>query len=222
MTHVHVHSVAHPIATQRSLRLAGTLGMAILPIFALVVVLLTWLEWDFLHGIGWTVLHEHKVNYPSSLSRGDFGVVQTLNFLMIGVFTVIFGQGLRTQFIHRWSGAVAVVGFCAVGMAGVLSAFPTDLPDESLTWHGLAHGMGFLLLLAGSAVTFIASGLALRGAAAWKGYWVYSLLNYPLAIAVSVALSVFGQVSFYGLVAMLLAWYGVMGMRLRQLGDELL
>ncbi len=220
MSHAYVHSVVHPDATQRTLRLAGTLGMAVLPVFAVVVVLLTWLEWDFLHGIGWTVLHEHSVNYPSSLARGDFGVVQALNFLMVGVFTVIFGQGLRTQFVHRWSGAVAVLGFGTVGLAGVLSAFSTDLPDEAMTWHGLAHGIGFLLLLLGTAVTFIASGLALRGAPGWKGYWVYSLLNYPLAIAVAVALSAFGQVSFYGLVALLLAWYGVMGMRLRQRADE--
>jgi hypothetical protein len=216
MAHVYVH----PHATERGLRLAGTLGMAVLPVFAVVVVLLTWLEWDFLHRIGWTVLDADEVNYPSSLARGDFGVVQALNFLMIGVFTVILGQGLRTQFVHRWSGAVAVFGFCAVGLAGVLSAFATDLPSEEESWHGLAHGIGFLLLLFGCGVTFIASGLALRGAPGWKGYWVYSLLNYPLAIAVSVVLSAFGQVSFYGLVAILLAWYGVMGMRLRQRAIE--
>lgn len=98
---------------------------------------------------------------------------------------------LRTPFVHRWSGAVAVLGFGAVGLAGVLTAFSTDLPDEAMTWHGLAHGIGLLLLLLGTAVTFIASGLALRGAPGWKGYWVYSLLNYPLAIAVAVALSAF-------------------------------
>ena len=133
----------------------------------------------------------------------------------------MFGQGLRTQFVHRWPGFIATVGLGMVGLSGLLSAFVTDLPGEPISWHGLLHGIGFLLLMLGSAVTFIGSGLALRGASGWKGYWVYSLLNVPVAIAVSAALSPFGQVSFYGLVLVLLAWFGVMGARLRQRARQL-
>ena len=81
------------------------------------------------------------------------------------------------------------------------------------------HGIGFVLLMLGSAVTFVAGGLALRSAPRWRGYWVYSLLNLPLAVAVSIGLSPLGQVSFYGLVVVMLAWFGVMGYRLRQLAD---
>lgn len=216
MAHVSMHAVLRPVASKRSLRIAGTAGIAMLPVFGVVVVLLTWLEWDFLHGTGWTVLHEHKVNYPSALARGNLGLLQSLNFLMLGVFAVIFGQGLRTQFAHRWSGAIATIGLAAVGLSGLFGAFFTDLPGEPMSWHGELHGIGFLLLMLGSAVTFVASGLALRGAPGWKVYWVYSLLNAPLAIAVSAALSPFGQVSFYGLVTVLLAWFAVLGMRLRQ------
>jgi hypothetical protein len=216
MAHVSMHAGARPIARQRTLRIAGMAGMAMLPVFALVVVMLTWLEWDFLHATGWTVLHEHLVNYPSALARGHLGLLQSLNFLLLGAFAVIFGHGLRTQFAHRWSGAIATIGFAAVGLSGLFGAFFTDLPGEPISWHGMLHGIGFLLLMLGSAVTFVASGLALRGAPGWKGYWVYSVLNAPLAIAVSAALSAFGQVSFYGLVTVLLAWFAVMGMRLRQ------
>jgi hypothetical protein len=213
MVQVSMHAAAHPVASERNLRLAGTAGMAVLPG---VVVVLTWLEWDFLHGTGWTVLHEHEVNYPSALARGDLGLLQSLNFILLGVLVVIFGQGLRTQFVHRWPGFIATMGLGAVGVSGVFGAFVTDLPGEPISWHGLLHAIGFLLLMLGSAVIFFASGLALRGASGWKGYWVYSLLNAPLAIAVAAALSPFGQVSFYGLVAVLLAWFGVMGARLRQ------
>ena len=215
MALVSMRAAAHPVASERTLRIAGTAGMAMLPVFTLTVVLLTWLEWDFLHAMGWTVLDAHEVNYPSGLARGDLGLLQALNFIAIGVLALVFGQGLRTQFVHRWSGAVATTGLCAVGLAGVCSAFATDLPGEEATWHGLLHGIGFLLLMLGSAVTFVASGLALRGAPGWQGYWVYSLINAPLAVAVSWALSPFGQVSFYGLVIMILAWFAVMGWRLR-------
>jgi len=193
--------------------------MLMLPVFALTVVVLTWLEWDFLHSLGWTVLHPHDVNYPSGLARGDLGVFQSLNFLLLGVFAAAFAQGLRTQFTHRWSGLVATIGLAAVAVSGILSAFPTDLPGEDASWHGLLHGLGFLLMLLGCAVAFVASGLALRSAPAWRGYWIYSLANVPLAIAVSVALNPWDQVSFYGLVVVLLAWFGVMGFRLHRLAD---
>jgi hypothetical protein len=215
MAHASLHAATHAFASERKTRRAGTAGMAMLPVFALVVVLLTWLEWDFLHGTGWTVLHEHQVNYPSALARGSLGLLQSLNFLMLGAFAVVFGQGLRTQFAHRWSGAIATIGLAAVGLSGLFSAFFTDLPGEPVSWHGELHGIGFLLLMLGSAVTFVASGLALRGAPGWQGYWVYSLMNAPLAIAVAAALSPVGQVSFYGFVTVLLAWFAVMGMRLR-------
>jgi hypothetical protein len=213
----HLRATTHPVANHRNLRVAGAAGMAMYPIFAITVILLTWLEWDFLRRTGWTVLHDHRVNYPSALARGDLGLLQSLNFLLVGVLAVIFGQGLRTQFIHRWSGIVATIGLAAVGLSGILSAFVTDLPGESSTWHGMLHGVGFLLLMLGAAVTFVASGLALRGAPGWKGYWVYSLMNVPLAIAVAAALSIFDQVSFYGLVTVLLSWFAIMGWRLRQL-----
>ncbi|MCY7290045.1 MAG: DUF998 domain-containing protein [Cryobacterium sp.] len=212
--------VIHPRSSTGGLRLAGTAGILMYPIFALTVVLLTWLEWDFLHGTGWTVMHENTVNYPSALARGDLGLLQSLNFLLLGVLAVIFGQGLRTQFAHRRSGAVATAAIAAVGLSGVFSAFFTDLPKEPASWHGLLHGIGFLLLMLGSAVTFVASGLALRGSPGWKGYWVYSLVNAPLAIGVASALSSLGQVSFYGLVTVLLTWFAVMGIRLRQVADR--
>ena len=218
MAHPNLHAVAHPVASYRSLRLAGTAGLAIYPVFAIIVVLLTWLEWDFLHRMGWTVTDANEVNYPSGLARGDLGLVQSLNFLFVlGVLAVIFGQGLRTQFVHRWSGTVATVGLGAVGLSGLLSAFFTDLPGEPASWHGNLHTLGFVLFVLGSAVTFVAGGLALRGTPNWKGYWLYSLLNVPLAVAVTAALSPLGQVAFYGLVTVLLAWFAVMGMRLRQL-----
>jgi hypothetical protein len=218
---ISVNGIIHPHSDRATLRLAGTAGILILPVFALTVVLLTWLEWDFLHSVGWTVMHEHEVNYPSSLARGDLGFLQSLNFVLVGLFAVVLGQGLRTQFTHRWSGTTAGVGFAAVGLAGLFSAFVTDLPGEPVSWHGVLHGIGFVLLLLGCAVTFVASGLALRSAPAWRGYWVYSVVNAPLALAVSVALNPLGQVSFYALVVLLLAWFGVMGFRLRRLADRL-
>ena len=217
MAHAHLQAAVHPVATPDNLHRAGIAGILMYPLFAGTVVLLTWLEWDFLHGTGWTVLHEQTVNYPSALARGDLGLLQSLNFLVLSALAFFFAQGLRTQFVHRWSGGVATVGLGAVCLSGLFSAFVTDLPGETDTWHGLLHGIGFLLLMLGLATAFVASGLALRGAPAWKGYWVYSLLNLPLAIAVASVLGAFGQVSFYGLLTVMLAWFAVLGNRMRML-----
>ena len=135
-----------------------------LPLFAGVVVVLTWAEWDFLHDLGWTVVHEHGVNYPSSLARGDLGAVQALNFAALGVLAFLFARGLRTQFVRRRAGILATGGFGAVALGGLLSAFPTDLPGEPTSWHGLLHGADFVLLMLGNLVAFVSAGLALRGA----------------------------------------------------------
>jgi hypothetical protein len=191
-----------------------------LPTFFAVVVLLTWLEWDFLHGTGWTVMDEHQVNYPSTLALGDLGLLQSLNFVVLSALALVFGQGLRTQFAHRRSGAVATGGLAAVAASGLFSMFFTDLPGGDTTWHGLLHGIGFLLLMLGSAVAFVASGLALRGPPAWQGYRVFSLATLPLAAVVTVAATPLGQVAFYLLVTVMLAWFAVMGFRLRQLAGS--
>ena len=195
-------------------------GLLMLPLFAATVVVLTWLEWDFLHGLAWTVVHAHDVNYPSSLARGDLGWVQSLNFAVLGLLTVLFARGLRTQFVRRRPGVVASGAFGAAALGGLLSVFPTDLPGEPATWHGLLHGVGFVLLMLGNLVAFVAAGLALRGAPGWGRLWAYSVANAPAAILVTVALFPFDQVSFYAAIVVMLAYYGVLGLRMRRLAGR--
>jgi hypothetical protein len=176
-------------------------------------------EWDFLRSVGWTVLDAHDVNYPSGLARGDLGVLQSLNFLVVlSVLCFLFARGLRTQFIHGWSGTVATVALGAVVLSGVMSAFPTDLPGETASWHGDLHGLGFVLLILGNLVAFVAAGLALRGAPGWKGFWLYSLLNAPAVVLAFVA--PLGQVALYLTVTLMLCWYAVPGARMYRLAGS--
>jgi hypothetical protein len=210
-----LHAAVRPPVGQRLLRVGGVAGILMYPVFTITVVLVTWAEWDFLHGIGWTVLHPHEVNYPSSLARGDLGLIQSLNFLVVlGVLCLLFTRALRTQFVHRWSGAVATVALAAVVLSGPLSAFPTDLPGETASWHGFLHGLGFVLLIVGNLVAFVAAGLALRGARSWAGFWVYSLLNAPAAVLALIVLAPLDQVAFYAGVSLMLVWYAVVGVRM--------
>jgi hypothetical protein len=59
--------------------------------------------------------------------------------------------------------------------------------------------------------------LALRGAPGWGRLWIYSLANAVAAVLVGVVLAPLDQVSFYVLIVVLLAWYAVLGVRLRRL-----
>ena len=212
-------AVARAPSTQRSLRVGGLAGILMYPVFAVTVVLLTWAEWDFLHGVGWTVVDAHEVNYPSSLARGDFGVVQSFNFVVVlSLLCLLFTRALRTQFLHRRWGTVAVGALAAVVLSGVLSAFPTDLPGEAASWHGALHSLGFAFLMVGNLVAFVAAGLALRGAPHWAGFWVYSVINAPAAVLVS--LLPLGQPAFYVAVTVMLVWYAVVGARMHRLAGR--
>ncbi len=131
MSTMSLRATVRPHPTRRLLHAGGLAGMLMLPVFAVTVVLLTWAEWDFLHAVGWTVLHPHGVNYPSSLARGALGPIQSVNFIVLGLLAVVFARGLRTQFVQRWAAPVATVGLTAVALGGVLSGFTTDLPGET-------------------------------------------------------------------------------------------
>lgn len=220
MSTVDLHWPARAHATRPFLRTGGVAGLLMLPLFAATVVVLTWLEWDFLHDLGWTVLHAHDVNYPSSLARGDLGAVQSLNFAVLGLLTFLFARGLRTQFVRRLPGIVASVAFRAASVGAVLTVFPTDLPGEPASWRGRLHGIGFVLLMLGNLVAFVATGLALRDAPGWRRLWVYSVANALAAVLVAVALLPFDQVAFYAAIVVMLSYYGVLGLRMNRLGGE--
>jgi Protein of unknown function (DUF998) len=162
--------------------------MFMYPIFALTVVVLTWLGWEFLHGLGWTVRESGEVNYPSSLARGEYGIVQALNFALLGALGLVFLLGLRTQFVRRRSGMVATVALGMFAVAAVFNAMPTDPPGEPQSWHGILHGIGFLMTMLGALAGFVVVGLSVRGASGWRGYPVYSILNTPIAIVVGLVL----------------------------------
>lgn len=216
-----VSTTAHGSSSSAASRArSGAAGILLFPVFLSVVVLLTWLRWDFLHSLGWTVLHDGRVAYPSVLARSDLGLLQTANFVLVGVLAAWFGRGLRKHFRHRWSAGAARASLAGVALSGALLAFPIDFPGEVISWHGAVHGVGFLLLLLGCATAALSSALALRGAPGWRGYQVYSLLTAAVAVLTvltGIMLPRLGQIPFYLTITVLLGWFGVMGARLHQL-----
>ncbi|HSR22918.1 MAG TPA: hypothetical protein VLW53_05180, partial [Candidatus Eisenbacteria bacterium] len=91
-------------------RTAAIAGIVLGPLWLGTVALITWAEYDFLRSLGWTLTQSHDVPYPSATSRGDFGVVQIVNFALAGVLAAVFLVGFRREFRRRIAGGFATFG----------------------------------------------------------------------------------------------------------------
>ncbi|WP_167880407.1 DUF998 domain-containing protein [Nocardioides guangzhouensis] len=194
-----------------SRRTAGLAGLVTAPLWIGVTALVSSLEWDFLHSIGWSATSSNEVPYPSATLRGDVGLLQSLNFVVTGVLVAVFALGFRREFRHRVSGWVATVAFALFSVGVVMNASPTDLPGEPTTWPGHVHDFGFLGVLLGVLVAYPASGLALRNNDSWRGW---RLLGWWPALLVAIAftnLGLPGDLGFMVFVGLVWAWVSLMG-----------
>jgi len=197
--------------SRRTCALAGTV---IAPLWLGVTALLTWLEWDYIRSVGWAPTTENEVPYPSVLLRGDYGLVQSANFVVTGALVAVFALGLRREFRHRISGWVATAGFAVFALGAVMNAGTTDLGDEPSTMSGTVHVTGFVLVLIGALFAYPAAGLALRGNPDWRrwrrlGWWPVLLI----AVAFT-NLGLPGDLGFCVFVAFLWVWYALMSSHL--------
>jgi Protein of unknown function (DUF998) len=200
-----------PHISRRTSALAGlTLG----PLWISVVIVVTWLEWDFLHSLGWGLVDNKEVPYPSATARGDFGLLQMLNFAVTGLLVAIFAVGFRREFRRKISGLVATAGLGLASLGLLLNVCPTDLPGEPTTWHGTAHGLGFAAFLLSMALTFGASGLALGDNPAWRGWRLLGWTPVLLLLIAFTGAGLPGDVSFYLFLAVGFGWYAAMGAHL--------
>ena len=195
-------------------RTSALAGIAIAPLWLGVTALLTWLEWDYIRSVGWGPTTANEVPYPSVLLRGDYGLVQSANFVVTGVLVAVFALGLRREFTRRISGWVATVGFAIFSLGTIMNAGTTDLGDEPATLSGTIHVIGFGLVLFGALLAYPATGLALRGNPAWRGW---RLLGWWPVLLVAVAftnLGLPGDLGFCVFVALVWIWYALMSGRL--------
>jgi len=200
-----------PHITRRTAALAG---LVVGPLWIAVVIAVTWLEWDFLHSLGWEVVDNHEVPYPSATARGDFGWLQMVNFAVAGILVATFAVGFRREFRRRISGRVATAGFGLFTAGLLLNVGQTDLGDEPTTWHGAMHDVGFLLTLLSMLIAYSASGLALRDNPAWRGW---RLLGWTPVLLVAIAFTgagLPGDLGFYLFLIVAFGWYTLMGAHL--------
>ncbi len=204
--------------TMPSLRVAALAGIAVPVVFIGTIALLTWVQYDFMTGIGWSLTEEYEaeVPYPSGLAGGPHGWAQSANFAVVGVLALAFLLGLRTQFHRRRAGLVATVFLGVFVLAAPLNAVPTALPGEPQGLGHLLHFIGFLMTVLGGLVGTFSAGLALRGNPAWRGWRTYSVLVAPAIVLLAVAAPVSSTIDSSLGLAVLFTWFGVMGLHLYQ------
>ncbi|MEV0713351.1 DUF998 domain-containing protein [Asanoa sp. NPDC050611] len=120
----------------------------------------------------------------SSLSLGDAGWVQTANFLVAGVLSIVFAVGLRRS-LRPGPGAAAgplLIAVWGIGLLGAgvfrtdpISGYPAGTPPtpDPASWHGVLHDMVFSLpgfAAFGAAMLVLAYAFAKRHATGWAIY----------------------------------------------------
>lgn len=207
-------------------RASGLAGLVLPPVTLGLVATATWLEWDYLHSLGWTFQDHGEVPYPSATGTGDWAAVTIVNFLVSGMLAAMVAAGLRREFRTRVSGAVASGALALLAASLFLLAAPTDIgSDTPVSWHGWLHGVGYLGLLLSMLVGFAATGLALRGNPDWRR-WRLAVGGYPvlLLVALLTGFGLPGDTGWYAFLVLAFGWFGVVGFRLTQLaarGDHL-
>jgi hypothetical protein len=198
--------------------LAALAGIIAPVVFGFGIVALTVAQYDYMTGLGWRPFDDSSgVPWPSGLALGPLGFLQVANFVLFGVLLIFFALGLHRGVAPGARGSKAGPALLMVaGFAMVLAGFETD-PDISggpQTWHGLIHGLAYLLFVFSLLPVFFVLWRRLRRDPHWRGYDLVTLITGILYV---VLFFVPGAVAFYLFLALVLVWIEVMALRLRAL-----
>jgi hypothetical protein len=132
----------------------------------------------------------------SLLEKGDWGWIQTGNFLVTGLLFVAGAVGLRRALRGGRGGTWGplLIGLFGAGMVGAgifqadpIPGFPPGTPTSATTvsWHGVAHfvvaSVAFLALIA--ALLLVARRFAAEGDRGWAAYGVATAVIFFVAFA---------------------------------------
>jgi hypothetical protein len=181
-------------------------------LFASGLVTLTTLQYDFLLGIGWEPLKDPSGVWPSGLSLGPFGWIQDLNFALSGALLAIFAIGLHRGI--RGGSKAGPALLVVAGLAMALLAFETDPTDRvgPRTLHGWVHDASFVLFVLALVPALFLLWRRMREDRLWCGHARYTLVTAVLAVV----LLFLPGVAYYLFLVVVLVWFGVTAIKLRQ------
>ena len=159
----------------RLLSLAGIIGPVA---FIGIMFSLDIIQWDtipFLQAI-------------SDLVHGAFGWLQTLSFVLIGVFFTIFVIKLYS-ITRRKISSIAGSSFFGITSVGFLAiaAFPSEIGNIGLSIQGLIHNSIAGVISASFIIGCIAFAHHFRKDPHWKPYWIFTMLTVLLCLTFAVS-----------------------------------
>jgi hypothetical membrane protein len=121
----------------------------------------------------------------SALEAGDRGWMQQVNFVVLGVLTMVFAVGLHRGLAPSRAGIIGPVALFVSGAANVLAAiFPLQEDATGATYDPGGHQLAGALFFASSFVALIALSRRCAADPRWRG-----LSGWVLAAGLMAALS---------------------------------
>ncbi|WKZ40891.1 MAG: DUF998 domain-containing protein [Anaerolineales bacterium] len=183
-------------------------------LFALVLITLTIVEYDFLLSLGWHPIHDPTFDWPSGLALGRFGWIMTATFIVSGMLMTMLGIRLFLDFKPAPASKAGSTLMMFAGLALAALSFTTDptIRDTPSTWHGRLHDLSFVLLGLTLFPAMIALGFAFRSDEKWRNLSLYTWGTLALA-APAFALK---GAAFYVFLFAILVWNEVVAIWLNR------
>jgi len=153
-------------------------------LFIGVGIILTFVEYDFLIGLGWDPISAVTTDWPSGLALGPYGLWMSATFILSGFIMFIFAPRLH---LDLGPGAASQLGSILLTVSGLAMAglaFDVDPTFRSTpaTWHGVLHDMSFVLLGLTLLPAMILLGKAFRDDPRWHDLGIYTWVTVAIAI----------------------------------------
>jgi hypothetical protein len=194
--------------TTRRLALAGLVGP---PLFAAIVLVVTALEWDFLHDLGWSAAPFDSPDppWPSSTALGDYGFLQIANFLLLGASVLALAISLfRLLDVRRKFGpSLLVLLAFGVGLSAIRTDYRTAYGGGPDTWNGTVHAVAFSIFVPAAVLSMLTLAVQFRRDERWRSLSPHSLIAGLIALAsIAATLAGAGTLFFWIFLAALLGW----------------
>ncbi|NOT06290.1 MAG: DUF998 domain-containing protein [Anaerolineales bacterium] len=181
-------------------------------IFALVLITLTIVQYDFLRGLGWHPINDPTFDWPSGLALGSYGIVMTATFIISGFLIAILALRLKADLKPAATSQAGSALLVLSGLALASLAFTTDptIRSTPATWHGRLHDLSFVLLGLTLFPSMIVLGFAFRQNGSWKRLSLYTWLTVSFAIPAFI----FKGAAFYVFLFAILFWIETLAWKL--------
>jgi hypothetical protein len=119
----------------------------------------------------------------SDLVHGSYGWLQTLAFILYGLFFFVFGIRLYSKTIRKKG---SFVGACFFSITSIgfflLAVFPSQANALELTLKGFIHNSVAGLVSTSFIIGCIAFAVHFMADPRWKHYWFYTIMTVALCL----------------------------------------